>query len=127
MSTTCSDGMFEHFNCDLPAFQGKSFTRPAPECCTFNEIFCSKGPDGKYSSCTPKAFSCQNSYEECTQFSNVWYAKPSSTTDPAKPVAAYLPTNDAIYSPTAYTNNLTCCPGNYVYKLGPWKANTSTI
>ena len=123
---SCSKDKYEHLNCDLPAFQGKSFTRPAPKCCTVNKNLCSKGPDGKtYISCTPEAFSCQKLYaSECGEKTNVWYAQPSSTPAPTTPVAAYLPTSSFMYNAV---NNLTCCPGNYVYKLGPWKANPSTI
>lgn len=126
MSTTCSDNKYEHLNCDMPDFQGKSFTRPAPKCCAINENHCSKDKDGKtYISCKPEAFSCLESYApECSNKSIVWYAQPSSNPDSTKPVAAYLHSDLNIYQPV---NNLTCCPGNYVYKLGPWKANSSTI
>lgn len=122
MSTKCSpDNKYEYLNCDLQDFKGKSFTRPAPKCCTVNESHCSTGQDGTYTSCKPEAFTCEPSYaDECGTKSRVWYAQPSSTPDnPAKTVVAYLPTEESIYNPV---NNLTCCPGNYVYKLGPWKA-----
>ena len=123
---SCSPDKYEHLNCDMQDFQGKTFTRPAPKCCTVNENLCIKDKDGKtYISCEPEAFSCLESYKhECTDKSNVWFAQPSSTPNPTTPVAAYLPTISNMYNPV---NKITCCPGNYVYKLGPWKANPPTI